>query len=226
MQLQPKDIQELKNILEKERGREFSWEEATEAAYNLIGYVEVLYKGWREDQYRKRKLEESPKGFKLDGVGYTCFICGNGTRAGENWYDKYGIKCSVCQAAIDRKEIPPSLAKNKESWYSQFEIERSFNVKGSTLRRWIKDGVLKARTVTYDGKDVHAYLFLIKDNKGVLPPKKLVESRLVKETKDGKDWYHSEPWYHFVDPYEHLKGYKIMDHLKVVPLSKPKDPSE
>jgi hypothetical protein len=43
----------------------------------------------------------------------------------------------------------------------------------------------------------------------------MVESRMVKETIDGKDWYHSEPWYRFVDPHEHLKGYKIVDYLRV-----------
>lgn len=215
MQLQPKDIQELKDLLEKERGREFTWDEASDAAYRLIGLAELALKSWQEDERRKRKLEESPKGFKLDGVGYTCFICGDGTRVNENWYDKYGIKCTICQGAIDRKEIPGSLAKNKESWYSQFEIEKAFNLKGPTLKRWIKDGILKARMVTYDGKGVHARLFLIKDNKEMLPPKKMVESRMVKETIDGKDWYHSEPWYRFVDPHEHLKGYKIMDYLRV-----------
>ena len=43
----------------------------------------ALLKGWQEDERRKKRLEEAPKGFKLEGVGYTCFICGNGTRAGE-----------------------------------------------------------------------------------------------------------------------------------------------
>jgi hypothetical protein len=59
-----------------------------------------------------------------------------------------------------------------------------------------------------------AQLFLIKDNKDTLPPKKMTESKMVKETKDGKDWYRSEPWYRFVDPFEYLKGYKIMDHMR------------
>ncbi len=215
MQLSDEKIQELKLLLEKEHKREFTWEEASEAARNLVGYAELCFRVWREDERRKRKLQESPKGFPLDGAGYTCFICGSGTRIGGSWYDKYGIKCMVCQGAINRKEIPPSLAKNKESWYSTYDLESSFNIKAPTLRRWIKDGILKARTVTSDGKGVHMQLFLIRDNKDTLPPKKLVKSRMVKVTKDGKDWFHSEPWYRFVDPHEHLKGYKIMDYLRV-----------
>ena len=215
MQLSPEKIQELKGLLEKEYKREFTWEEASKTAHNLAGYVEMCFKVWKEDECRKKKLEESPKGFKLDGSGYTCFICGAGTRIGENWYDKYGIKCTICQGAIDRKEIPPSLAKNKESWSSKSELERCFNIKAPVLRRWIKDGILKVRTITHDGKGVHEQLFLIRDNKDMLPPKKLVKDRTVRVTKDGQDWFHMEPWYRFVDPHEHLKGYKIMDYLRV-----------
>jgi hypothetical protein len=209
-----KRIEELKVILEKDHGRTFTWEEAVDAADSLDRLAHLLFDIWQEDMRRKKKLAESPKGFGLDG-GYTCSICGNGAPAGGNWYDKYGIKCLICQKAIDRKEIPGSLAKNKDSWYSKYDLERAFNVKGPTLKRWIKEGVLKARTVTRDGQGIHVQLFLIKDNKDTLPPKKLVESQMVKETKDGKDWYRSEPWYRFFDPQEHLKGYKIMNYLKV-----------
>jgi hypothetical protein len=215
MELSEKRIQEMKDLLEKEKGKEFTWEEASEAAYGLARFADLMFDCWQEDCRRKKKLEENPKGYVLDGVGYTCFICGSGTQAGKNWYDKHGIKCSICQAAIDKKEIPASLAKNKESWYSKYDLEHSFNLKAPVLRKWIKEGIIKARTVTHDGKGTHVQLFLIKDNKGFLPPKKMVESQMVKETKDGQDWYHSEPWYRFVDPHEHLKGYKIMDHLRV-----------
>jgi DNA-directed RNA polymerase subunit RPC12/RpoP len=216
MELSRERIQEMKDLLEKEHGREFTWEEASDAAYRLTGLANLLFDAWREDERRKKKLEESPKGFRLDGVGYTCFICGDSTRAGENWYDKYGIKCTTCQKAVDRKEIPASLAKNKESWYSEFDLRSRFNLKGPTLRSWVKKGILKPRTITFDGKRVHAQLFLIKDNKDTLPPKKMVESQSVKETKDGKEWFRVEPWYRFVDPHEHLRGYKIMDYLKVI----------
>lgn len=61
---------------------------------------------------------------------------------------------------------------------------------------------------------IHSRIFLIKDNKGFLPPKDLVESKMVKETREGKDWFHSEPWYKFVDPFEHLKDYEIMDYMR------------
>ena len=98
----------------------------------------------------------------------------------------------------------------------QYDLEHSFNLKASDIRAWVKEGLLKARTINKPDGSVHLQLFLLKDNKDFLPPKKMVESRSLKETRDGKDWYTTRPWYHFVDPFKHLKGYKIMDHMRVV----------
>lgn len=216
MQLSDERIQEMKTLLEKEHSREFSWKEASDAAYNLAGFAEIVYESWQEEQRRKRKLGENPKGFVLDGVGYTCFICGTNTQKDENWYDKWGIKCSVCQDAINRGEIPPSLAKYRDSWYSKYDLERAFNLKGKVLNSWVREGILKARVVTNRGKGVHCTLFLIKDNKDFLPPKKKVESHSIKETLgDGREVYSMRPWFCFFDPKEHLKGYRIMDYMKV-----------
>jgi hypothetical protein len=169
----------------------------------------------KEEERRAEKLKENPKGFHLEGVGYRCFICGDSTPEGDNWYDEYGIKCLVCQKAIDDGEIPAVLAKDKDSWYSKWELESTFNLKAPALRKWVKEGILKARTVSRYGQGVHVQLFLLEDNKDFLPPKKLVESQSVREIKNGKEWHHSEPWYKFVDPHKHLKGYKIMNFLKV-----------
>lgn len=216
MSISDEHLQELKAIMEKKGGREYSLAEVEEAGRQLVGLAEIFVDSWQEEQRRLRKLKENPKGFVLDGVGYTCFICHQSTREGENWYDKWGIKCTICQDSINRKEIPPSLAKNRESWYSKYDLERAFKLKGKVLNSWIREGILRTRVVTNQGKGVHCTLFLIKDNKGFLPPKKLVESRGVKEVKeDGNEWYSSRPWYHFVDPWEHLKDYKIMDYMKV-----------
>lgn len=174
---------------------------------------------WKEkEKAREEKLKANPQGFHLEGRGYTCFICGNSTHEdGDNWYDQYGIKCLICQKAIDNGEIPANLAKDKESWYSEYDLESAFNLKGPTLRKWIKDGIIKCRTVSHYGKGVHERLFLIEDNKDFLPPKGLVKSQSVSTKKNGETWHHMEPWYRFVDPFEHLKGYKILNHLRAVP---------
>ena len=166
---------------------------------------------------RAEKLKANPNGFILEGVGRNCAICGNGSREDGSWYDEYGIKCLVCQKAIDVGELPASLAKDKDSWYNRYDLESSFNLKSPTLRKWIKEGIIKARTVSYYGKGSHVDLFLLEDNKDFLPPKEMVKSHYVSEVKDGKTWSSSRPWYQFVNPFEHLKGYKILEHMRVVP---------
>lgn len=209
-----KRIQELKDLIEKKEGKEISWEEASKAAHNLEGLVRLLFDHAVEDERRKKKLEEFPKGYSLEG-NFSCALCGASTHLNGNWYDKHGIKCLICQDSINRKEIPVSIVTNKDSWYSKYDLESCFNIKGSPLTAWIKKGVIKPRHITHNGK-VYDTLFLIKDNKELLPPKKLVKSRLVSIKRDGQTWHRSEPWYKFVDPHKHLAKYKIMDYLTVV----------
>lgn len=216
MQLTEKQIKDFKERYKKEYGKDASDQEAYEGAYNLVGLMDLLFKLSIKDQERKKRLETEPKGFHLEGDSYTCSVCSISMSSEESWYDKHGIKCLVCQRAIDHKEIPGSVASDRESWYSKYDMERCFCLKTPTLRSWIKAGILKERKVTNDGKGVRVELFLIKDNKDFLPPKKLVENRTSREEKDGENWYHTEPWYKFVDPHKHLKDYKIMDYLRVV----------
>ncbi len=215
MSLSEKAIKDFQEVYKKKNGKELPYEEAADATNRLAGLFEILIKSHFEDLKRKEKLKEFPKGYAIEGEGRTCPICGHSMRE-KLWYDKYGFKCMICQGSVNRKEIPGSTALNRESWYSKYDLESDFNLKGPKLRSWIKQGIIKARTVTHDGKGCHVQLFLIKDNKDFLPPKKLVKSQLVKVTKEGQDWYHSEPWYKFVDPFKHLKGYKIMDHMQIV----------
>lgn len=198
--------------LTPEKGAEYA-----DSKWRMEGLAKLGEEFKEKEKLRAEKLLENPKGFHLEGRGYTCFICHDSTPEGDNWYDKWGIKCLVCQNAIDKGEIPASLAKNKESWYTKYDFESAFNVKSPTLRKWVKEGVLKSRTISHYGKGVHYELYLIKDNKDFLPPKKLIESHPVSEEKDGKIWSHQEPWYKFVDPFEHLKGYKIMNYMRLVP---------
>lgn len=206
----PKDRDRF--CLTDEEGRKYQDEK-----YNMEQLGKIMEEFNAKEKIRAEKLKENPKGFHIEGAGYSCFICGDHTPEGDNWYDEYGIKCLVCQKAIDDGEIPASLAKEKDTWYTKYDLERYFELKGPTLRKWVKDDIIKARTVSHFGKGVHYELFLIEDNKDFLPPKKMVESRSVKERRDGKDWYTTAPWYQFVDPFVHLNGYKIMDYMRIVP---------
>jgi transcription elongation factor Elf1 len=169
-----------------------------------------------KEKARAKQLEENPKGFHLDG-SYTCSICREHTPAGDNWYDKWGIKCLVCQWAIDHHEIPASIAKNEDSWYRKYDFERYFNIRSQTLSKWVRNGLVKARAISKYGKGVHFEVYLIKDNKDFLPPKKLLESKRGKLPDQGENESRMYPWYCFGDPMEIIKDYKIANYLRIVP---------
>lgn len=210
-----KHREELKKILEKNSGKEVSDQEVADAEIWLRNYASLMLNiaesQWKKDQ----KLKQNPKGFHLEGQGYSCMVCGNSISNEQTWYDKWGVKCLICQKAIDKKEIPGACAKNKDLWYSKYDLESTFSLDRKSLNKLVKEGVIKPRIVYNAQNSPHTYLFLIKDNRDTLPPKKLVKSQMVKETREGKDWFHLEPWYKFADPKEVLKDYKIMDYLVV-----------
>ena len=182
MSLTDERIKEFQDIYEKKYGKKLSWEEATDAGNNLVGFVELIFKSYITDQKRKKKLEKYPKGFHIEGEGYSCCICNNTISNQETWYDKYGIKCLICQKAIEKRLIPVSVCKNKDSWYSTWEFDYYFGVKSPTIRKFVRQGKLKARTVPGENRKAYFEIFLIKDNLEVLPKKP--ESRLV-EAGDG-----------------------------------------
>ncbi len=179
----------------------------------------------KKEEERKEKLKQNPQGFHLEGR-FTCAICNNTASEGDNWYDTYGIKCLICQNAIDRGEIPPTLAQDKDLYYTTYDLDSSFNLKAPTLRKWIKEGTITPRTITKYGTGIHIQLFLIQDNIHFLPPKNLVKSEAIKQRRDGKDWYTTAHWYELHNPIQHLKGYKIMDHLRVIPTEEMKERGE
>ena len=76
--------------------------------------------------------------------------------------------------------------------------------------------MVKPRTVSHYGEGFHTQVFLIKDNKNFLPPKKLLESKRGRVAEDGKEEVRILPWYCFSDPHEILKDYKIMEYLRVL----------
>lgn len=207
-----KRIEEIKISLQKKEGREITDDEANKVYDFLHILADITVRHVMKTQERDNKLKQYPNGFSIKGEGYSCCICGYAAA----WYDNYGNKCEFCQASINRKEVPVSIVIDKNKWYSKFDLESYFNLKGKSLNNWIKKGLLKQRIMTKDGKRIHIQMFLIKDNKDMLPPKKLLKGGLVRVVENGQEWIQSEPWYKFVDPHKHLKGYKIMDYLKVL----------
>lgn len=160
-------IEEMKSLLEKKSGKEVTTAEAEEGLRNLVNLVELMWDIWCRDEKRKKRLEAEPGGFPLEG-DYSCFICGY---SGDIWYDKYGYSCPLCLVARRKRIIPVEAYRKKDSWYTMFDLERFFGVKSATVRKFIRDGRLKARIVLNEAGKPHYYLFMIKDNVGFLPTK-------------------------------------------------------
>jgi len=217
-------IQEIKTSLEKQYGREFTWEEATEAVRSIERLAHVIFDIASEQCRRDKLLKENPKGFHFDLKGYWCDICQQSASGEGSWYDKYGLKCKCCQRAINEGVIPGSVATKRESWYSDTELGLYFNIRGALLNKYIRQGLLAVRIIAGEGKAVHLRVFLMKDNKDVLPPKKLVKTRTVKIIKDGEEYHTQEYWYEALDvkKVKQLAKYKIMGCLQEA-FSKPVD---
>lgn len=179
MKLSDERIKEFQEIYKKEYGKELSWEEATEAARNLMNLAELIYDCAQRDFRLKQKLKEHPKGFHVEGEGYTCFICGRSVSNEETWYDGNSVKCLLCQKAFDKKILPKSVGKNKDLWYSIWEFDYHFGIKSPTVRKFIRHGKLKARVIPNEEGKPYCEILLIKDNLGVLPQKP--ESYLVQD---------------------------------------------
>ncbi len=173
----------------------------------MVDYFDLLIKIDIRQRQNKEKLKKFPNGFSfMDGKTYECGICGIQIKDEQLWYDERGAKCLACQKAIDEKIVPGEICGNKDLWYSTWEFDFYFKLKAPTVRKLIRQGVLKARIVP----DTGFRIFLIQENADTLPPKELVESRMVQV---GENTYSTQNWYEFKNPKEVLKDYKILPHL-------------
>lgn len=214
-------IQEIKNSLEEEHGRDCSWEEAEKFHSDLERLAVIFHESYEEDHILKVKLMEQPEGFPVKKGG-TCLLCGSATSAQNSWYDKYGLKCLPCQDAIKSELVPVSAISDKDSWYSKYDLETYFNLKGADLRKCVREEFLINCCVMNKGKKVHFELFLVSDNEEVLPPKELIESRIKKISRDGKTFFAAEHWYEFADEnlMSNLSKFRIVEILPYT-FSKP-----
>jgi len=121
----------------------------------------------------------------------------------------------ICQNAIDKKIIPRLIGKHPERLYDESDLQIYFNLKGKVLNKFINTGVLKVRVIPRLVNRRHLRVFLLKDNKNFLPPKKILSSHWVRDDKDGQEGYAFIPWYCFHDPKTHLKKYGISAFLKI-----------
>jgi hypothetical protein len=216
-----KQLKDLKTGLEQQHGREFSDEEVRQAVWSLKRLAEIVLDGYKEESERQKLLKEKPKGFHLKKGG-TCRVGGEYAPEENSWFDQNGVKCLHCQRAIDEKVIPASIIEKKDSWYSTYDLEKFFNIKGADLNKYIKNGLLKERIIKNDKKKSHFQLFLMKDNKDVLPPKSLLKSRSITVIHNEEEYLTDEPWFETADEkvVKRLAKFQIIECLKET-LQKP-----
>jgi hypothetical protein len=173
MPISDKALEEFKAIYKKEHGKEINDADAREEAENLLNFARTVLNIHERDMRRKEKLKDSPKGFHLDeGEGvYSCRICRDSISGKKAWYDKNGIKCLLCQRALDKKVIPVSACKDKKSWYAFWELQSKFNIHPQTGYKMIREGKLKARVIRNENNQPHEYIFLKKENPNLEIPR-------------------------------------------------------
>lgn len=216
MSLSKESVEKFQKIFREEYGTEMSYEEACESGSKLVDLYRVLFKSQLEEEKRKEKLKENPKGFELENTGgRQCLVCRQSPDP--LWYDRYGQKCMTCQKAVEDGDVPGYVCKNRESWYSMFDLEYHLKIKSATSRRLVRNGVLNARIV--EGN--RTYLFLLADNKGVLPSKKLLKGTSTRDSEN-PNYIISVHWYEYQDPKEVLADYLILEHMNAFEYWKPK----
>jgi len=160
MLLSEKSVEEFKEIYEKKFGENLTQAEASEAAHRLANFCEIIYDLAKEDYFRQLRLKKEPKGFHLDGGTHTCAICDTSISGDSTWYEKYGIKCTTCQRAIEKRIIPGSICEKQDSWYNMWELDSYYGLKSSTVRKLIREEKLKARIVLAEDGKPNYYVFL------------------------------------------------------------------
>ena len=170
MSLSKKAIDEFKEIYKKEYGKELSDEEAFDSATNLLNFFEALYKSAEAEYFRKCRLKEEPEGFHLTDDVYSCSICGTQISGETSWYDKWGMKCLLCQKAVKEGIVPPFVCEDSDSWYTMWQLEDKFGIKHQTAKKMVRLGELKARIVLHENGSPYKYVFLKKENPHLIDP--------------------------------------------------------
>lgn len=165
MEISQKDLDEYKRLHRERFGEDITDAEARESAGRLLGLMEILFDAAVEEQRRLKRLEKEPKGFHLlDGKHYNCLICHRLITDHETWWTKEGTKCLDCQLAIDKRIIPKSVCKNRDSWYASWQLTHEFELHSSTIGKMIREGTLKPREIKTESGTLHERIFLKKDN--------------------------------------------------------------
>lgn len=162
MMVSKKCVDELKEIYKEKHDEDLSDSEAQEAADNLVGFFDILWKCSIEDSKRKARLKKEPDGFPAEG-DRSCAVCRQSINASNGWYDWYGFTCLLCHKAIKHGVVPTFVCTEYDSYFKTWQFEK-FGLKSPTVRKMVRNGELKARIVLNEAGKPHEYIFLKKEN--------------------------------------------------------------
>jgi hypothetical protein len=132
----------------------------------LIDYFSLLIEIDQQEKERYAKLNDSHKGYVMDGEGRQCGLCFKSIYGDiSGWFDKWGFKCSNCQDAVNKKKIPGSLCGDyrHEKSIPDTVLASKLNINVRTIRKQIRDGKIIGRMIPNG-----PYMILRKDNPNIV----------------------------------------------------------
>lgn len=176
MSLSKERINEFKEVFKKDYGKDLTDAEASEYANSLMNFVELLYDCALKDVQKKNRLKKEPNGFPVDG-NYSCLVCGCSINSENGWYDWYGHTCLLCRDAIKNGTLPAFVCQQRDSYYLTWHLKDRFKIHPATARKMVREGKLKARIVLNENNKPYEYVFLKKENPGLVDPERYTSGR-------------------------------------------------
>lgn len=156
---------ELAELIQKDyvrKGEPISDADAREAARNLVGFFDTLYKISVRVKKLDRRLKTEPDGFPIESQ-HSCILCSRSIDASNGWYHHGGQRCLTCHKAIIGGVVPPFVLWARDSYFMTWKL-KDFGVHPATARKYVREGRLKARIIMSENGRPYEYIFLKKEN--------------------------------------------------------------
>jgi len=133
------------------------------------------------ENMRKRMLTKEPDGFFLkeeEGI-YTCSICRQNRPGREIWWTPDSLRCADCWENVKNKIIPPLTWDHDHIiWFDNSDLQYSWSLHSSTIRKLQKQDVLKGRDLKTKDGSTYYIVYLVKENQEFInkyPKKQKIE---------------------------------------------------
>jgi hypothetical protein len=137
------------------------------ASHNIVQLSRIMGKHAGIEEIRKKRLEQEPEGFFLTSHEgpLTCGICDEVTPGDKIWWDLNGIRCADCQRNMKEGVFPVQICNDRKLWVKEFQFKYDYSIHPSMRRKFVKEGVLKARDLKRQDGKIYSTIYLVKENK-------------------------------------------------------------